>query len=534
MNLDIAAEDLRQRLREGKIYPADKIERSLANFFTEENLTTLRELALREVASSVDRAREAIARRESAGADRPRAKGTAVDRVLVAMSSNPPYTATLLRKASRIAGRLNSDWYCVYVQTPEERADRIDTAVQRKLVDNIQMAQRHGRRGGEARRRRRRGGAGAVRRAQRRHAHHRRTIATLGLGAFSPRVGDGVPAAQPGRYRHPDRVAQRHARRTVRVGQRLYLAVLPAVLGILLVAALAYWGQFANEVPEVVLVIAALAAVLSLIFSWRNTRYVAQRIQRLAEGSPRRHRATDELETIERVVDTLSSEVSVAREAGAETERAASARVSEYANLLAETSAGVARRLDEVRLPLHILLENHFGELNENQEEMLAAARQATEDAEGELQKLREIAQLDRGALALRRDSIRLKDLLTSLLPTLRARAERERVQLDLNIAPALPRVLGDPARLREALSLLLGHRVEHTPPGETVRIDVEHDRKRIRLTVNHAPLPALGAEELLARRLTEAHGGRIETSGGRTEITLPVHAVTGETRVVT
>ena len=53
-------------------------------------------------------------------------------------------TEELLRKASRIAGRLNLDWYCVYVQTPEERADRIDATVQRKLVDNIQKAQSMG------------------------------------------------------------------------------------------------------------------------------------------------------------------------------------------------------------------------------------------------------------------------------------------------------------------------------------------------------------------------------------------------------
>lgn len=143
VNLDIPAEDLRQRLREGKIYPKDKIEASLANFFTEENLSTLRELALREVASSVDRAREAIAARES-GVAVERSGRSAIDRVLVAMSSNPPYTAALLRKGSRIAGRLNSDWYCVYVQTQDERADRIDAVVQRKLVDNIQMAQRLG------------------------------------------------------------------------------------------------------------------------------------------------------------------------------------------------------------------------------------------------------------------------------------------------------------------------------------------------------------------------------------------------------
>jgi two-component system sensor histidine kinase KdpD len=57
------------------------------------------------------------------------------------MSSKPPYTAAIVRKASRIAGRLNTDWYCVYVQTPAESAQRIDTAVQRQLVENIQLAQ---------------------------------------------------------------------------------------------------------------------------------------------------------------------------------------------------------------------------------------------------------------------------------------------------------------------------------------------------------------------------------------------------------
>ncbi|HSY80684.1 MAG TPA: universal stress protein [Gemmatimonadaceae bacterium] len=137
VNLDLSAQDLRQRLQEGKIYPKEKIQAALANFFTEENLTTLRELALREVASSVDRTREQIVRREAGEAPAPKT----VDRVLVALSSDPPQSAVLLRKASRIAGRLNTDWYCVYVQTPDEAADRIDSTVQRRLVDNIQLAQ---------------------------------------------------------------------------------------------------------------------------------------------------------------------------------------------------------------------------------------------------------------------------------------------------------------------------------------------------------------------------------------------------------
>ena len=142
VNLDISSEDLRQRLREGKIYTPDKVEAALRNFFTDENLTTLRELALREVAGAVDRSREEIVRRETG--DVPSAAPRTVERILVAMSSNPPYTAALLRKASRIAGRLNSDWYCVYVQTSDERADRIDSTVQRTLVDNIQLAQTMG------------------------------------------------------------------------------------------------------------------------------------------------------------------------------------------------------------------------------------------------------------------------------------------------------------------------------------------------------------------------------------------------------
>jgi two-component system sensor histidine kinase KdpD len=144
INIDLSAEDLRQRLMDGKIYDKTKVAAALENFFTEENLSTLRELALREVASSVDRTREYIVQREGESPSAKSAAPKTADRILVAMSSDPPRTASLLRKASRIAGRLNSDWYCVYVQTPEEQADKIDSTVQRRLVDNIQMAQNLG------------------------------------------------------------------------------------------------------------------------------------------------------------------------------------------------------------------------------------------------------------------------------------------------------------------------------------------------------------------------------------------------------
>src|SRR5262245_14380891 len=90
VNIDVSAEYLRQRLSEGKIYAKEKITAALENFFTTHNLTMLRELALREVASSVDRQRagEAQLRR---GQAEPQ-----TDRLLVAMSSNPPRNAVLL------------------------------------------------------------------------------------------------------------------------------------------------------------------------------------------------------------------------------------------------------------------------------------------------------------------------------------------------------------------------------------------------------------------------------------------------------
>ena len=230
----------------------------------------------------------------------------------------------------------------------------------------------------------------------------------------------------------------------MRVGQRLFLAVVPAILGLFTVAALAYWGHMYRSAPAWVVVAAAVAALGSLVLAWQNTRYVARRIERLVGsggGHPAGSRSAlaavrdaarpsaalsrDELDSIEAVVDRLSGAVTEAEAGSRRREAAASERVQEYASLLAEAASALSRQLDEVRLPLHILLENHFGQLNENQEEMLAGARAAAEAADVELRQLRDIADLDRGALSLRRDQVRLGDLLRALKPQLEAESER-------------------------------------------------------------------------------------------------------------
>ena len=134
VNLDLAVEDLQERLRSGKIYATEKIPWALENFFKDHNLATLRELALREVAESLDRA--GVARRD------PELK--AAGRVMVCLASNPPRAKTLLARGSRMAGRLNTDWYVVYVETPEEAPHLIDAEAQRHLLANIDKAKELG------------------------------------------------------------------------------------------------------------------------------------------------------------------------------------------------------------------------------------------------------------------------------------------------------------------------------------------------------------------------------------------------------
>jgi two-component system, OmpR family, sensor histidine kinase KdpD len=136
VNLDLAVEDLLERLKSGKIYAADKVAWAMDHFFKDANLATLRELALREVAESIERQSVSKAR-----AGEPRVMHA---RVMVCMSSYPPHAEMLLRKGSRMAGRLSGDWFVVYVETPREAPERIDSEAQRHLLRNIELARELG------------------------------------------------------------------------------------------------------------------------------------------------------------------------------------------------------------------------------------------------------------------------------------------------------------------------------------------------------------------------------------------------------
>lgn len=136
VNIDLPAEDLQERLEAGKIYPRERIAASLANFFTEKNLTRLREMTLSETANFLER------RQREQGAE---GEGASVlGQVMVAISSGGPEPSRLLRKTARLAAQLNAPWYAVYVRTPMESAVRIDAAAQRVVTDTLETAQKMG------------------------------------------------------------------------------------------------------------------------------------------------------------------------------------------------------------------------------------------------------------------------------------------------------------------------------------------------------------------------------------------------------
>lgn len=134
INVDVTVEELRNRLREGKIYRPEKIEQALSNFFRKGNLSTLRELALRAVADDVSE--KAASYREREGLE----PALIPERVMVCMSSNAQ-APRVIRAGARIAGRLGSRWYAVYVETPRESSTRISRHDADALRQNIALAE---------------------------------------------------------------------------------------------------------------------------------------------------------------------------------------------------------------------------------------------------------------------------------------------------------------------------------------------------------------------------------------------------------
>lgn len=131
VNIDLTADELITRLKEGKIYQADKIETALQHFFKSDHILQLRELALKEVASQVERKVETEVTKPNI---------LKHERFLACISSNEKTAKTVIRKTARLANYYHSKWYLLYVQTPKESPDRIPLNKQRHLINNFKLA----------------------------------------------------------------------------------------------------------------------------------------------------------------------------------------------------------------------------------------------------------------------------------------------------------------------------------------------------------------------------------------------------------
>ena len=132
VNIDLTADDLIARLKAGKIYKPDKIAAALGNFFTQENLLQLRELALKEVALRVEKKVETSV---SAGD-----KLLRHDRLLAVIDSSEKAARRVIRKTARMATHLNAGFIVLYIQSDKESDDRIPLANQRYLINNFNLA----------------------------------------------------------------------------------------------------------------------------------------------------------------------------------------------------------------------------------------------------------------------------------------------------------------------------------------------------------------------------------------------------------
>jgi two-component system sensor histidine kinase KdpD len=133
VNVDVTVNELRNRLRQGKIYGPEKVEQSLANFFRIGNLNLLRELALRTTAEQVS-SRESAYRRTQ-GLEQAQTP----EKVMVCLSTRPG-TERLLRVGARIAGRLSTNWYAVYVTRPDDDKGHGDPEAWHRLEEYQRMA----------------------------------------------------------------------------------------------------------------------------------------------------------------------------------------------------------------------------------------------------------------------------------------------------------------------------------------------------------------------------------------------------------
>ena len=135
VNIDLTAEELITRLKAGKIYKPERIRMALSNFFREDNILQLRELALREVMLRVEKKVENEITENAVQLH---------DKLLAVIDSSEKKSRRLIRRTARLAMHLNAGFLVLYVQRDSEADDRIPLPNQRYLINNLELARELG------------------------------------------------------------------------------------------------------------------------------------------------------------------------------------------------------------------------------------------------------------------------------------------------------------------------------------------------------------------------------------------------------
>lgn len=195
---------------------------------------------------------------------------------------------------------------------------------------------------------------------------------------------------------------------------------------------------------------------------------------------------------------------------------------SQYGSALTDAIRSAERALMEARIPIHILLTTKFGDLNDNQEEMVGAAANALDRIAEELVGLKALISTDQRVAGTEQGPVRIGDILRGLQGELRDQAARTGATLALSIEPGLPHARGDDSQLRDAIRLALIDDIRFVAPGTVVEISVRATPSDILVSASSGPARSVTGTLLLAERILAAQNARLELGDGHTVIAIP------------
>jgi signal transduction histidine kinase len=293
----------------------------------------------------------------------------------------------------------------------------------------------------------------------------------------------------------------------MKIGQRIFLCILPTLLVFAALMDMIRHESSVRTISHAVLLVPLVAILVSIAFAWGSTRYLVH----MLGDTVREHQGDGDI--------TLRAGRG---SSGAE----AATSAADYAMIVEEMVDFVTQRLEEVELPLHVLLSSPFGSLNENQEEMLAAAHDSVGVADSEVRVLKTLLELDRGGVRFVVQPTGLSELLRPALAVAQSRAHSVYVSICSEISEATPRVLADPVRTQEALTSILLDAVSRTSAGGEIAVNAgESETGRLRIAISHGSAAARSPASLVmrvARRIITLQQGSVSEDQWHYIVELP------------